>query len=83
MSELTPVYWDDDCLLADKISLCYKISNTVGRKTVESLNPYDPIGQLMKNTVNEKHTKWLYGKLTDFLTCFTVCVIIKIGMAWH
>lgn len=56
MSELTPVYWDDDCLLADKISLCYKISNTVGRKTVESLNPYDPIGQLMKNTVNEKHT---------------------------
>lgn len=75
MSELTPVYWDDDCLLADKISLCYKISNTVGRKTVESLNPFDPIGQLMKNTL-----KWLYGQLTDFLTCFTVCVIIKIGM---
>lgn len=50
----------------------------MGRKTVETLSPFDPIGQLMKNTL-----KWLYGQLTDFLTCFTVCVIIKIGMAWH
>lgn len=44
MFELMFVYWDDDCLLVDKILLCYKISNIVGWKIVEFLNLYDLIG---------------------------------------